>query len=62
MPSQARWTASTTLAYETLNTTLAEMQAYYEERSEAWQESHRGEEFSRKIETLESIVSELSEL
>jgi hypothetical protein len=61
MPSEARWTAATTHAYETLNTVLAERQAYYNERSEQWQESDKGDEFQRRIDALESIVSDLAE-
>jgi hypothetical protein len=62
MPSAARWIAAAAHAYETLNATLAEMQAYYDERSEQWQESDKGDEFQSKIDALESIVSDLAEL
>jgi hypothetical protein len=59
MPSQARWIAATTMAYDTLNTTLAEMQAYFDDRNETWQESDRGEEFQRRIDSIQDAINAL---
>ena len=42
--------------------TLGEMQDYYEERSESWQESDRGEEHQEKVASVEVIVDALSDL
>lgn len=62
MPSMPRWTTALAHAFDLLQQTRDEMQSYYDERSETWQESDKGEEFQRKLDTLESIVSELSDL
>ncbi len=59
MPGTARWTTALAHANDLLVSTLAEMQAYYDERSEAWQESEKGEEFQQRLEALESIISDL---
>ena len=41
---------------------LAEMQDYYEDRSESWQESERGEEHQEKSAATEAVVDALSDL
>jgi hypothetical protein len=62
MPSASRWTTALAHAYELLQRTQDEMQNYYDERSETWQESDKGEEFQRQLDTLESIISELDDM
>jgi hypothetical protein len=39
-----------------------EMEVYYDQRSEAWQESDRGEAFSEVMESLTQIAEALSEV
>jgi hypothetical protein len=52
MPGHARWRRAMS-AIETQMTQIeAEMQSYYEERSQRWQESERAEEFQQKIDDL----------
>ena len=36
-----------------------EMQDYYEQRSEAWQESERGETHQQRIEAVQEIIDAL---
>src|SRR5258706_16104644 len=62
MPGWARWNASFQSAHELIADTLGEMQDYYEERSESWQESDRGEEHQEKIASVEAVVDALSDL
>ena len=53
MPSGARWNALIHLALVLLRTVHEEMQTYHDDRSEAWQESEKGEAFLETIERLE---------
>ena len=62
MPSNARWITMAAHARETLTTMQAEMQAYYDERSEQWQDSEKGEDFQRRLDALESVLSEMDAL
>jgi len=39
-----------------------EMQEYFDDRSEKWQEGEKGEEYQQKIEDLTEIESELQDL
>jgi hypothetical protein len=39
--------------------TRDEMQAYFDDRSEQWQESERGETLQERIEALETVLSDL---
>jgi hypothetical protein len=48
-------------AQQLVSQAASEMQSYYEERSEAWQESSRAEELLNKLECLEEIVTQLQE-
>jgi len=39
-----------------------EMAAYYEERSESWKDSERGENFTERLESIEEMVNLILEL
>ena len=39
-----------------------QMDAYADERSEAWQESERADTFRERIEALEAVIGDLEEL
>jgi hypothetical protein len=62
MPGWARWNASFKAAHELIADTLGEMQDYYADRSESWQEGERGEEHQEKISSVETIADALSDL
>ncbi len=62
IPPERRWKALHEQARNALQTMLDEMEAYQDERSEAWQESERGESFQERIEALETVIAELDEL
>jgi uncharacterized membrane protein YccC len=60
MPSRARWAAMYEQATEAVQTMHNEMQEYYDERSEDWQESDKGDEFMGRMEGVETILLEMS--
>ena len=62
IPGGARWKASLTSAQELIAETLSEMRDYFDERSERWQESPRGDEHQERIAAVEAILDALGEL
>jgi hypothetical protein len=46
----------------TLETLRDEMQAYHDDRSEAWQNSERASMMMQRIDALDSIINELDSL
>ena len=42
--------------------TLGEMQDYFDDRSQSWQDGERGEEHQEKIASVEAVVDALSDL
>jgi len=62
LPGWPRWKASVEAARQLLNQTLAEMEEYFEDRSESWQEGERGDEHQERIASVEAVVDAMSEL
>ena len=62
IPGWARWNASFLAAHALIADSLGEMQDYYEDRSESWQESDRGEQHQEKIASVEAVADALSDL
>jgi hypothetical protein len=62
MPGWTRWNASFQAANALIVESLSEMQDYFDDRSESWQESDRGEEYQEKITCVEAVVDALSDL
>jgi hypothetical protein len=62
IPGTARWAALIEVARAALETAAVEMQGYYDDRSEAWQEGDRGESLRAKLEAIEAVVSEIEGL
>jgi hypothetical protein len=62
LPSRARWQALLTQARLALETTRDEMHAYYEDRSEAWQQGERAATLAEQIDQLEVVLNELEAL
>jgi hypothetical protein len=62
LPSRARWQALLIQAQLALQTARDEMQAYYEDRSEAWQQGERAATLAEQIDQLEAILDELEAL
>lgn len=55
LPGPARWQALRRQAALLLERAEEEMQAYYDQRSERWQESERGEAFLERLEALQEL-------
>jgi len=62
MPSTARWSALITQARTCLQTVQDEMQSYYYDRSDAWQEAERGLAFEERIELVEAAAQAIEDL
>jgi len=60
--AKKRWTDLLNQATAALTTRRDEMQEYFDERSESWQEGEKGAEFQERIDALDSILEELSDL
>jgi hypothetical protein len=59
IPGHARWKAMIDQAHTLLSEAAIEMQSYYDERSEQWQDSKRAEELLAKVEHLQETVAQL---
>lgn len=62
LPGWARWNASLTAAHALLEQVSQEMQTYFDERSDTWQGSERGEEFTERQEAVAALAEELGSL
>ncbi len=61
MPSTARWNALIQMAQDLLGTAPREMEAYRDDRSEAWQESVKGESLQEILDRLDEALDSLAE-
>lgn len=59
---QARWQAALVSAHLLVQQVHDEMQTYYEERSETWQEGEAGERFVERQESVETLLDQFAEL
>lgn len=62
VPGYRRWRALIQQAHQLLGIAQAEMQAYYDQRSTAWQEGERGETFLERMEALGDAHDAVAEL
>ena len=62
MPSRARWQALLAQARLALETVRDEAQAYYEDRSDRWQEGDRAALLSDHLAALEHLLTDLDDL
>jgi len=62
VPATRRWQALRQRSSEALQTLRQEMQAYYEDRSEAWQQGEKAEQFQERIDQLEEVLDALQDL
>jgi len=56
MPGDARWRQALAHAQLLLSSVLDEMQAYFDDRSETWQEGDRGATFQERIDAVQECV------
>lgn len=59
MPGWPRWNAMTQRLLLLLNAIQEEMQDYYDQRSEDWQESERAEALTERLQAVEEALSAL---
>lgn len=59
MPSTARWNALLEAGRGKIEQLRDEMQEYFDERTEEWQESDRGTEMQERLERLEEALTAL---
>lgn len=62
LPGWARWNTSLRLAQDLIERTQVEMEQYFDDRSETWQESERGEEHQNCIGTVQAVLEAMSDL
>lgn len=62
MPGERRWATMTGQALVLLQTIQEEMQEYYEQRSEQWQESERGEAVGERLQALQEAIAAIEGL
>jgi hypothetical protein len=62
LPGWARWNASFMTAQALLTATLSEMQDYFDDRSETWQEGDRGEDYQERLALVEAALEAVGEL
>jgi len=59
MPGTRRWKAALTLAHRLVAEICEQMQDYSDQRSEAWQESERAQEFVARLEALQELREQI---
>ncbi len=62
IPGTARWRALLQHAAAHLDLIQEEMQCYYEQRSDNWKESERGEAFLEQLEAVQEVQAAAGEL
>jgi hypothetical protein len=62
VPGYRRWAVMLSQTQGMLEQVAEEMTTYWDERSEAWQVSERGDQFTERLEALEEILTLLREL
>jgi len=60
-PGKARWTGLINAALKHVESVRDEMQTYWDERTERWQNSDRGDAIAARIDQLSTIAIDLSE-
>lgn len=56
IPGWTRWRQAMAAVEQHMHSVEAEMQDYYDERSQRWQESERAEEFEQKLQELQDAI------
>jgi hypothetical protein len=62
IPGTARWRAAITNAADLLAMVEEEMQSYYDDRSEQWQESNRADDFEERRDAVADARSVVADL
>ncbi len=59
MPGRARWNAALRRSVELLAMVRDEMADYFDDRSERWQESERGDDHRERMDALDALITDL---
>lgn len=62
LPGAVRWRAQIEAAAWHLETAAAEMEEYYQNRTEGWQDSERGATFRERLEAVQEACSTVADL
>lgn len=62
MPGWPRWNATFRLAHALMDGAVSELQDYFDDRSESWQESDRGEDHQERAAYAEAVLEALEPL
>jgi len=62
LPGTIRWRQATSQAAGLLAAVVDEMEAYFDDRSETWQESERGEAHQERVDAVREIVEALEDI
>ena len=62
VPGYRRWNVMKSQSLLAIETMVAEMESYYDQRSESWQDSSRGEAFCEVIESMSDIAASLRDV
>jgi len=62
MPGTRRWNAQMHLARVVLQEACQEMDAYYTDRTDTWQQGEKGEDLQERIQSIEDILDQLDSI
>ena len=62
IPGYRRWNVMKSQSLSAMETMIDEMESYYDQRSESWQNSERGEAFAEVIESMSDIAASLRDI
>ena len=62
VPGRGRWKAMVKAASVLLNCAASEMQDYFEQHSEAWQDSQAGESLTEMLESMQEALASLDDI
>ena len=62
IPGTARWNQAIAHAIQLLSLVEQEMQAYYDDRSDAWLESDRADQFQERLEAVSQALQSVEDL
>ena len=62
MPGRRKWKSILSQANYLIQCVASETEAYYEQRSEKWQDSDKGEEFVELLESIQTALSALEDI
>ena len=59
IPGERRWAAMIREATALLNTVLQERETYFDDRSETWRDSEKGDDFQERTDAIQEVLDAL---